>query len=74
MLCRFLIIWGILHLVLLIVEIARYYYSNTALKLRYHLGNSLWDMTYLVIGLDVFGCMSFVSYLCYNFITKGVLL
>lgn len=74
MLSRFLILWCILHVILFVVEFIRYKYSNTSLKFEYYLKNGLLDITYLVYGLDTVGCVFSIVYVCYNYITKGVLL
>ena len=74
MLSRFLILWCVLHIILLIVEFIRYQHSNTALKLKYYLKNRLFGITYCVYVLDIMGWVIFIGYICYNYITKGVLL
>lgn len=74
MLDRFLYLWCVLHVILLVVEIIRYKHSNTALKFKYYLKNRLLDITYFVYGLDKIGCVFFIGYICFNYITNGVLL
>lgn len=51
MLGRFLVIWCVLHVILLVVETIRYMYSNTALKFKYYLLDRLLGITYVVITL-----------------------
>ena len=74
MLGRFLILWCILHVILLVVEVVRYIYSNTVLKFKYYLTDRLLGITYVVYKLDMIGCVSLIGYICYNYITKGILL
>lgn len=74
MLKRFVILWCIVHVILLVVETIRYKYFNTIFNFKYYLRNRLLDITYVIRELDKIGCIFFIGYVCYNYITKGVLL
>lgn len=74
MLGRFLIIWCVLHVIIIVVETIRYKCSNTALKFKYYLKNKLLGITYVVYGLDKIGCLFFIVSICYIYIIKGGLL
>ena len=74
MLSRFLILWCVLHIILLVVEIIRYQYSNTMLKFKYYFEDRLLGITYIVLVFDGLMCLATIGYVCYNYITKGVLI
>ena len=74
MVIRFFAVWGLLHVVLFLVELVRYKLSNTSLKFKYYFDTQVLDITHLVCAADIILCLLFIGYICYNFITKGTLL